>query len=1207
MILFFQSSTSVLAVSAATDFNNDCISKLEWLFAEAKYIVETSISQKSYFVGPRAEMITPWSTNAVEITQNMGISGVLRIEEFFAVKNESASFDPMLQNIYKGLTQEIFDITRTPEPILNISDIAKYNKEEGLALSEQEIEYLEQLSEKLNRTLTDSEIFGFSQVNSEHCRHKIFNGTFIIDGKEMPSTLFALIKNTTQVNPNRVVSAYKDNCAFIEGTEVQQFAPTNKDVADFFETQKIKSVISLKAETHNFPTTVEPFNGAATGSGGEIRDRMAGGKGSIPLAGTAVYMTAYPRIDKDGKNTEQHTKPRKWLYQTPSDILVKASNGASDFGNKFGQPLICGSLLTFEQEIEGKMYGYDKVIMQAGGIGYAKSEDSLKDTPKENNVVVLLGGDNYRIGMGGGAVSSVATGEFPSGIELNAVQRSNPEMQKRVCNAIRALCESAKNPIISIHDHGAGGHLNCLSELLEATGGEINLSKLPIGDPTLSAKEIVGNESQERIGLVIEEKDLPLLQRIAERERAPLYVIGRTDSSLKFMVHNPITHERPINLLLDDMFGNPPKTILKDEQQVSSKKPVEIDVDNDWEGLLEEVLKLESVACKDWLTNKVDRSVSGKVAMQQCAGELQLPLNNLGIVALDYQGIKGVATSIGHAPIAGLIDAAVGSRLAIAEALTNLVWVPIEGGLQGVSLSANWMWACKNKGEDARLYKAVEAASEFAQTLKINIPTGKDSLSMTQKYPDGKKVYAPGTVIISTVGEVNNLRKAVTPVLQNQENSTLLYINLSKSPLTLGGSSVAQVLGELGGTAPDITNPDYFKRAFAAIQELLNKELILAGHDVSAGGLITSLLEMTFANTKGGIEVDLTPLGKLGNALFAENPALIIQVEDEMQVKEILSKYSVDAVSIGCPINTRSLRLFHNGHKYKLDINHLRDMWYKPSYLLDCSQSGKQKAKERYENYAKQPLQILYNQQFTGQLASYNINPLRTERTGVRAAIIREKGSQCERETAWALHLAGFDVKDVHMTDLISGRETLEEVNIIVFVGGFSNSDVLGSAKGWAGAFLYNPKAKLALENFYARPDTLSLGICNGCQLMVELGLLDSSNKQKLRMLHNDSHKFESNFVSVHIPQNNAIMLQGLQGCKLGVWIAHGEGKFDLPQVGNYQIAMQYVYNQYPANPNGSAEAVAGICSANGRHLAMMPHLERAIYPWTCAYVPMPN
>ncbi|MGL5914509.1 MAG: phosphoribosylformylglycinamidine synthase, partial [Bacteroidales bacterium] len=819
----------------------------------------------------------------------------------------------------------------------------------------------------------------------------------------------------------------------------------------------------------------------------------------------------------------------------------------------------------------------------------------------------LLGGDNYRIGMGGGAVSSVATGEFTSGIELNAVQRSNPEMQKRVCNAIRALCESAKNPIISIHDHGAGGHLNCLSELLEATGGEINLSKLPIGDPTLSAKEIVGNESQERIGLVIEEKDLPLLQRIAERERAPLYVIGRTDSSLKFMVHNPITHERPINLLLDDMFGNPPKTILKDEQQVSSKKPVEIDVGNDWEGLLEEVLKLESVACKDWLTNKVDRSVSGKVAMQQCAGELQLPLNNLGIVALDYQGIKGVATSIGHAPIAGLIDAAVGSRLAIAEALTNLVWVPIEGGLQGVSLSANWMWACKNKGEDARLYKAVEAASEFAQTLKINIPTGKDSLSMTQKYPDGKKVYAPGTVIISTVGEVNNLRKAVTPVLQNQENSTLLYINLSKSPLTLGGSSVAQVLGELGGTAPDITNPDYFKRAFAAIQELLNKELILAGHDVSAGGLITSLLEMTFANTKGGIEVDLTPLGKLGNALFAENPALIIQVEDEMQVKEILSKYSVDAVSIGCPINTRSLRLFHNGHKYKLDINHLRDMWYKPSYLLDCSQSGKQKAKERYENYAKQPLQILYNQQFTGQLASYNINPLRTERTGVRAAIIREKGSQCERETAWALHLAGFDVKDVHMTDLISGRETLEEVNIIVFVGGFSNSDVLGSAKGWAGAFLYNPKAKLALENFYARPDTLSLGICNGCQLMVELGLLDSSNKQKLRMLHNDSHKFESNFVSVYIPQNNAIMLQGLQGCKLGVWIAHGEGKFDLPQVGNYQIAMQYVYNQYPANPNGSAEAVAGICSANGRHLAMMPHLERAIYPWTCAYVPMPN
>ncbi|MGL4364331.1 MAG: phosphoribosylformylglycinamidine synthase [Bacteroidales bacterium] len=1206
MILFFQSSSRVLAVNTNQSLDNSSIKKLEWLFAQAKYIPTQILSEKTYFVGPRAEMITPWSTNAVEITQNMGITGITRIEEFFEVKNEKAQFDPMLQNLYKGLSQKLFEIHHAPQNILHITNIEKYNLEEGLALSQEEIKYLEQLSKKLNRNLTDSEIFGFSQVNSEHCRHKIFNGTFMIDGKEMPSSLFELIKKTTQENPNRVVSAYKDNCAFIEGAEIQQFAPRCKDKPDFFEIQNIKSVISLKAETHNFPTTVEPFNGAATGAGGEIRDRMAGGKGSIPLAGTAVYMTSYPRIDKERKVAEQYTSARKWLYQTPEDILVKASNGASDFGNKFGQPLICGSLLTFEQEIDGKMFAYDKVIMQAGGIGIAKKEDSLKEIPKVNNIVVLLGGDNYRIGMGGGAVSSVDTGELESGIELNAVQRSNPEMQKRVCNAIRALCESAKNPIISIHDHGAGGHLNCLSELLENTGGEIDLNKLPIGDPTLSAKEIVGNESQERIGLVIQQEDLPLLQAIAERERAPIYIVGKTDSSMKFVVNNPITHEKPIDLLLDDMFGNPPKTIMKDNK-VCVKNFAEIDLDNDWEKLLEEVLKLEAVACKDWLTNKVDRSVSGKVAMQQCAGELQLPLNNLGIVALDYQGVKGIANSIGHAPIAGLIDAAVGARLAIAEALTNLLWAPIEGGLKGVSLSANWMWPCKNEGEDARLYAAVEATSKFAQSLKINIPTGKDSLSMTQKYPDGKKVYAPGTVIISTVGEVSNLRKAVSPVLQIQENTTLLYVNLSKCPLRLGGSSVAQVLGELGGTPPDVVNPEYFAKAFNGIQELIDKELILAGHDVSAGGLITTLLEMNFANTQGGIEVDLTPLGKLGNALFAENPALVLQVKNESLVKEILSKHNIESVSIGCPINVRSLRLFHNGHKYKLDIDHLRNVWYKPSYLLDCKQSGEKKAKERFDNYASQPIQTLYNPHFTGKLSAYNLDPYRTQKTGVQAAIIREKGSQCDRETAWALHLAGFDVKDVHMTDLISGRETLENIRMIVFVGGFSNSDVLGSAKGWAGAFLYNPKAKQALENFYARPDTLSLGICNGCQLMVELGLLNSCDDQKPRMLHNDSHKFESNFVSVHIPQSNAIMLQGLQNSKLGIWVAHGEGKFELPKNGSHQVALRYTYNQYPANPNGSEDAVAGICSANGRHLAMMPHLERAIYPWTCAYTPIPN
>jgi phosphoribosylformylglycinamidine synthase len=1205
MVLFFQSSASVLAVSIENSLEKGDIQKLEWLFSGAKYVDKPSLNVRQAYVGPRREMITPWSTNAVEITQNMGLKGIKRIEEFFPATSKKVKFDPMLQTMYQGLAQDVFTIGHTPEPILLIDDVAAYNQKEGLALSGEEVKYLEDLSKKLGRKLTDSEIFGFSQVNSEHCRHKIFNGTFVIDGKEMPSTLFALIKKTTWQNPNRVISAYKDNCAFIQGPVVEQFAPVSKDEPDYFATSDMETVISLKAETHNFPTTVEPFNGAATGTGGEIRDRIAGGKGSLPMAGTAVYMTSYPRIEENLKDAEQHLKPRPWLYQTPEDILIKASNGASDFGNKFGQPLICGSLLTFEHEHEGKMYGYDKVIMQAGGVGFGKKIDSLKDTPKVGDVVVLLGGDNYRIGMGGGAVSSVATGEFASGIELNAVQRSNPEMQKRVCNAIRALCEGAKNPIISIHDHGAGGHLNCLSELVEVTGGLIDMSKLPIGDPTLSAKEIVGNESQERIGLVVHEEDLPLLRRIAERERAPMCVIGCTTGDKKFTFENPVTHEKSIDLLLDDLFGNPPKTVMKDTT-ITEKTPVAIEVDDSWKSLLIEVLKLEAVACKDWLTNKVDRSVTGKIAMQQCAGEIQLPLNNVAVVALDYHGNRGVATSIGHAPAAALINAGAGSRLAIAESLTNLLWAPIEGGLKGVSLSANWMWPCKNEGEDARLYAAVKAASDFAQALGLNIPTGKDSLSMTQKYPDGKEVYAPGTVIISAVGEATNIRKCISPVLKTSvDNSALLYINMSKVALALGGSSAAQVGGELGGAAPDVADAAYFARAFAAVQELIEKGMVLAGHDVSAGGLITTLLEMNFANTQGGLEVDLTPLGKLGNALFAENPAIVLQVKDVVAVKELLHSHGVEVVSIGAPIEVRVLRLFHNGQKYKLDIDELRDVWYKPSYLLDRKQSSENQAKIRFENYKNQPIQYRLPQKFTGKYEQYNINPYRKEKSGVRAAIIREKGSQCDRETAWALYLAGFDVKDVHMTDLISGRETLEDVNMMVFVGGFSNSDVLGSAKGWAGVFLYNEKAKQALDNFYARPDTLSLGICNGCQLMVELGLITPNDKVKPRMLHNDSHKFESAFVSVEIPQNSSVMLGSLSGAKLGIWVAHGEGKFELPLgADKYNVVLRYAYNAYPANPNGSPAAVAGICSADGRHLAMMPHLERAIRPWTCAYYP---
>ena len=1206
MISFFRSNSgNVYALESQQTLSSENLRALTWLFSGAEALKETSL--EGYYVGPRKEMITPWSTNAIEIIQNMNIEGVIRLEEYFPVKGEDATYDPMLQALYCGLNQELFHVNLEPEEIKYITDIKAYNEAEGLALSPEEITYLEQLSERLGRPLSDSELFGFSQVNSEHCRHKIFGGTFIIDGEERASSLFAMIKETSQQNPGLLVSAYKDNVAFVAGPKVEQFAPHRGDAPDYFETKEIESVLSLKAETHNFPTTVEPFNGAATGTGGEIRDRMAGGRASIPLAGTAVYMTSYPRTE-GARAWEAYSDERPWRYQTPRQILTKASNGASDFGNKFGQPLICGSVLTYEHtEGDGHpKYGYDKVIMLAGGVGYAKREYALKGEPQTGEKVVLMGGDNYRIGMGGGAVSSVNTGLYAGAIELNAVQRANPEMQKRVQNVVRAMAESDENPIVSIHDHGAGGHLNCLSELVEATGGHIEMDRLPVGDPTLSAKEIIGNESQERMGLLVGESAVNSLKRIAERERAPLYVVGETTDDMR-LVFEKDNGTKPIDLALGDMFGSSPKTIMEDEHVERSFAPLAYAQDK-IEEYLHNVLRMEAVACKDWLTCKVDRSVTGRVARQQCQGEIQLPLSDLGAMALDFRGKAGIATSIGHAPQVALVDPVAGSVMAIAESLTNIVFAPLTHGLSGVSLSANWMWPCRNKGEDARLYDAVEAASQFAISLGINIPTGKDSLSMTQKYAgDEADVLSPGTVIISAAGEVSDVKKIVSPVLQNEPNSAVYHIDFSFAPLALGGSALAQSLGKLGNETPSVDEPEYFRDAFAAVQELIAGGYVLAGHDISAGGLVTTLLEMCFPNSKGGLKIDFSaiPETDLVKLLFAENPGVVLQLKNLEEAEEILRSNSIGFAKIAELSTERTLDIKQGKKHLSLDIDALRDVWYESSFLMDKHQTALPEAEARRDNYKHQTVSYKFPEGFSGKMKDLGLDPNRKTKSGVKAAILRDKGTNGEREMAYALWLAGFDVRDVHLTDLTSGRETLDDIQMIVFCGGFSNSDVLGSAKGWAAGILYNATAKATLERFYARPDTLSLGICNGCQLMAELEVLYPEHEEKHKMAHNDSGRFESGFVSLRIPKNHSVMLQNLEGTEMGIWVAHGEGKFDLKySADKYHVIAQYKYDAYPANPNGSPAAIAGLCSADGRHLAMMPHPERAIFPWTCAYYP---
>jgi len=1196
MIYFFSSQSNIVfALQSQQELSAGDIPKLEWLFGGAKLSNESTLTAP--FVGPRAAMITPWSTNAVEITQNMGIQGVIRIEEFRRVDEDFQDFDPMLSQKYKELNQDLYTVNVRPEEIREIEDIAAYNAQEGLSLSDEEVDYLNKLAQRLGRPLTDSEVFGFSQVNSEHCRHKIFNGKFVIDGEEQPSSLFKLIRKTSETHPNDIVSAYKDNVAFIKGPKVVQFAPQRADIPDYYTTSEFESVISVKAETHNFPTTVEPFNGAATGSGGEIRDRLAGGQGSLPLAGTAVYMTALSRLEEN-RPWEQGMEERQWLYQTPMDILIKASNGASDFGNKFGQPLITGSVLTFEHTEEDRKLGYDKVIMLAGGVGYGKASQAQKQKPAEGDKIVILGGENYRIGMGGAAVSSADTGALGSGIELNAVQRSNPEMQKRAANAVRGMVESDNNTIISIHDHGAGGHLNCLSELVEETGGKIDLDKLPVGDPTLSAKEIIGNESQERMGLVIGQENLDTLKRIADRERSPMYTVGTVTGDHRFTFESATTGIKPMDLELKDMFGSSPKMVMEDKKVDRKYQPLAYDAAK-FSTYLDQVLQLEAVACKDWLTNKVDRCVGGRVAKQQCAGPLQLPLNNCGVMALDFEGKEGIATSVGHSPLTALIDAAAGSRNAIAESLSNIVWAPLKDGLTSVSLSANWMWACKNEGEDARLYEAVKACSDFAIDLGINIPTGKDSLSMKQKYKDGD-VIAPGTVIISAAGNCNDITAVIEPVLQ-KNGGDIYYINLSNDDFKLGGSSFAQILNKIGDEAPDVKDAANLKVVFNTLQTLIKEGKIQAGHDIGSGGLITSLLEMCFADRDLGADLDLSSLGEqdIVKVLFAENIAVIFQANQE--VEETLSANGISFHKIGKVTPNPVLTINNEGSEtLKLDIDKLRDVWFKTSYLLDIKQSGAVKAKERFENYKNQQLKYSFPSHFDG-----NKPLIEQGRPRIKAAIIREKGSNSEREMANAMYLAGFDVKDVHMTDLISGRETLEDIQFIGAVGGFSNSDVLGSAKGWAGAFLYNEKARIALENFFDRPDTLSVGICNGCQLFIELGLINKDHADKPKMLHNDSNKHESGFTSLTIQENNSVMLSSLAGSTLGVWISHGEGKFQLPMdQDQYQIVAKYGYESYPANPNGSGYNTAILCDDTGRHLVTMPHIERSIFQWNWAHYP---
>ena len=1209
---FLTSESSVYLVLCTKCLSGEDLGKLSWLLRAEPYGGESldgegkEEGKGEEFLGPRVSLVSPWSTNAVEICQNVGISSVCRIERFRRVEKGFCDFDPMLETIFGGLRHGMLEKELVREEGFAVESIRDFNREQALSLSEGEIAFLEEKELELGRKFTDCEVFSFSQINSEHCRHKIFNGQFSIDGKTQEKSLFRLIKDTTAHSGEGVVSAYSDNVAFFKGPPIQSFSPKSAELASNFSISNADTVLSLKAETHNFPTTVEAFYGASTGSGGEIRDRLAGGCGSLPLVGSAVYMTSYPELAASTRGIEG----REWKYQTPEQILIRASDGASDFGNKFGQPLVVGSLFTFEGQLKGaqekRNYAYDRVVMLAGGVGYTKACYAHKKTPQVSDKIVLFGGDNYRIGMAGSSVSSADGGSYAAELELSAIQRANPEMQKRIYNAIRALVESKNNFIVSVHDHGAGGHINCFSELVEESGGFIDLGKLPIGDPTLSAKEIIANESQERMGLIFAADSLSLVEKIAKRERTPFYVVGEVTND-KRVVFSGEEFAEPFNLPLDVMFGSSPKTLINAKSEEVCEKPIEFSADNEQElkQAILNVLSIEAVACKDWLTNKVDRSVSGLVASQQCVGPKGLPLANLGVSALDYRGERGVGLSLGHAPVAGLVDEKIGSRLSVAEALTNLVWAPLSQGLSSVFLSANWMWPAGRDGEDARLYRAVEALSDYCIALGIAVPTGKDSLSMTMHYGDQKEVRSPGTVVVSASAEVSDVKSIITPDIKFMSETSVLYVPFSESSSdALGGSSLAQSLCSIGSDVADVCSAEKFALGFEAIQELIPSRAIVAGHDVSSGGVISALLEMAFSGDCG-LKFYADRLGKnVGRAIFSERPGVLLQVVNSCkeQVIEIFSERGFSSEVIAEPIlgNTNhKLEFISKKSSFKVLMKELFDAWYKPSFLLDDKQVAGGLAKQRFSGAYKKNLYFVYPEDFSSDFSSHGVDLSRTEPTGLQAAIIREKGTNGDREMAFSLYAAGFDVKDITMVDLAEGKEDLSDIKFAVFPGGFSNSDVLGAARGWAGVFRYNDKARTAIESFYARNNTLSLGVCNGCQLMSLLDVFD----EELELEDNDSKKFESNFLSVDIKETNSVMLKPLIGSTLGIWLAHGEGKFVFPNPDNLpSIPIVYSDSTYPENPNGSQLNAAAVVSKDGRHLAMMPHLERSVFPWQWAY-----
>lgn len=1192
--------------------------------------------EKVIEIGPRLNFATAFSTNAISICHACGLEAIKRIErskryilsrdieeEDFIKENH----DRMTECIYPN-TLESFATGVKPENIFDVKlmeegagALRKINKDMGLGMDDWDINFYYNLFvHDIKRNPTNVECFQLGQANSEHSRHWFFKGKIVIDGEEMKESLLDIIFSTLDANPKNSLIAFKDNSSAIRGCDILSIIPEKPGQVSFFKAKKLTYHIIFTAETHNFPSGVAPFPGAETGGGGRIRDVQGTGKGALVVAGTTGYCVGnlnlpgydLPWEDKAFKYPDNLALPRK--------IEIEASNGASDYGNKFGEPVIQGYTRSFGLRLpDGERQEWLKPIMFSGGVGQIDDEHTEKDKPKKGMLIIQIGGPAYRIGMGGGSASSMIQGENTAELDFNAVQRGDAEMEQKMNRVVRACVEMGKNnPIISIHDQGAGGPCNVITELVEPIGGKVDIRKIKIGDETLSVLEIWGAEFQERNALLISSDRINEFKTICKRECSDFEILGEITGDGKIVVYDSRDDSVVVDLELEKILGKMPQKTFKDKRIDKKLNPLRYSSDLNFEKTLNDVLCLLSVGSKRFLTSKVDRSVTGLIAQQQCCGPLQLTVSDVAVVAQSHFSKSGAAISIGEQPIKMIIDSRAGARMAIGEALTNLVWARISD-IKDVKCSGNWMWAAKLPGEASRIYDAAVATRNLMIDLGVAIDGGKDSLSMAAKVK-GEIIKSPGELTISAYVTVPDITKTITPDIKKAGESELWFIDLGNNKHRLGGTAFAQVLKQVGNESPDLEDSEIFKNAFNAVQETIDKALVLAGHDRSDGGLITTVLEMAFAGNCG-LELDIREkkVDKIPY-FFNEELGLILEVDLKNREKfiEIIRTYNLKEITskLGETTKEKKIKIKYNKEQVLTEeMCDLRQTWEETSYQLEKLQTNLECVESEKENIYKRenPVNILT---FEPKKTSKD---LIKEKNKPKVAIIREEGSNGDREMTSAFFLAGFEPWDIVMTDLLANKVSLESFRGIVFVGGFSYADVFSSAKGWASTIRCNEKVKKMFDQFYNRKNTFSLGVCNGCQLMGLLGWVPwkgiEEDKQP-RFVHNNSERFESRWVNVKILESPAIMFCGMAGSVLGTWIAHGEGKLSIPEekmVNDIKkkklITVAYVDDngeqteKYPMNPNGSVEGITGLCSPDGRHLAMMPHPERAFLKWQWSWM----